>query len=108
MTIDPQPLALPTLSVTEVQGFTALRSFLLRVLPEGTEVVRGQDNRVPEPVAANFVVMTPLLQPRLGTNEVSYFDDVITGSISGTVLAVSAVGRLQLPLAPGMLLLDGV
>lgn len=107
-TNDPQPAATPTLSVTEAQVLAALRSFLLGVLPSGTEVIRGQDNRVPEPVAPNFIVMTPLLQPRLGTNEVSYFDDVFTGSIGTGVLTVSSIDRLQLGLSTGMLLLDGV
>lgn len=108
MANDPQPAALPTLSLTEAQVLTALRSFLLSVLPSGTEVVRGQDNRVPEPGVANFVVMTPLMQPRLGTNEVSYFDDVFTGSIGTGVLTVESIDRLQLGLSTGMLLLDAV
>lgn len=106
--VDPQPVAPPVLILTEVQTFTALRAFLLRVLPAGTDVVRGQDNRVPEPRVSNFVVMTPLSQPRLGTNRTTYFDDVVTGSIAGTVLTVSEIVRLQVALAPGMLILDGV
>lgn len=104
--VDPQPAGVPTLSLTEVQALTSLRSFLLGILPSGTEVIRGQDNRVPEPAVANFVVMTPLMQPRLGTNEVSYFDDVVTGEIAGTVLTVTDIARLQLGLSTGMLLLD--
>lgn len=87
---DPQPAATPTLSPTESQTLAALRSFLLAVLPTGTEVVRGQDNRVPEPIGPNFVVMTPLTQPRLGTNEVTYFDDVFVASIVGTTMTVYA------------------
>jgi hypothetical protein len=58
----------PVLSLTESQTLTALRSFLLAVLPAGVEVVRGLDNRVPEPAGANFVVMTPIMRERLETN----------------------------------------
>ena len=105
---DPQPPALPVLSLTEAQTLTALRAFLLGVVPAGTAVIRGQDNRVAEPASQDFVVMTPILQPRLGTNETAYFDDVFTGSISGTTLTVTVVARGQAPLAPGMLLLDGL
>jgi hypothetical protein len=64
----------PTISLTESQTLTALRSFLLAVLPTGTEVVKGQDNRVPEPAGSNFIVMTPTLQSRIETNTDSYSD----------------------------------
>jgi hypothetical protein len=47
---------------------TALRAFLLSILPSGTEVIEGLDNRVPEPKKANFVTMTVLRRPRLATN----------------------------------------
>ena len=60
------------LSLTEAQIFTALRSFLLDVLPAGTPVFKAQDNRVPEPTATDFVSMTPILRERLETNVDSY------------------------------------
>lgn len=47
---------------------TALRTFLLGALPAPVEVVRGQDNRVPEPTTDTFVVMTPSRRARLATN----------------------------------------
>lgn len=46
----------------------AVRTFLLGVLPTGWEVFQGQDNRVPEPAAPNFIVMTPAHRVRLSTN----------------------------------------
>lgn len=46
-------------ALTEEAILTALRAFLLAVLPAGVEVVAGQDNGVPEPVAGDHVVMTP-------------------------------------------------
>lgn len=63
-----------TLSLTESQTLTALRTFLTGLLPAGVEVVRGQTNRVPEPAGADFVVMTPILRQRLATNTDTYTD----------------------------------
>src|SRR6185437_12579299 len=96
------------LSLTEDQAFTALRAFLLSILPAGVEVVQAQDNRVPEPSGADFVLMTPLRQERLSYNETTYQDNVFTGSIAATVLAVTAVAQSEgAGIQPGMLLTDG-
>lgn len=54
---------------------TAMRAFLLAVLPDGTEVFEGLDNRVPEPSNANFVTMTTLRRPRLATNQDTLNED---------------------------------
>ena len=78
-------MTVPTLSLTEAQAMTALRTFLLGALPAGTEVIRGEVNRVPEPIGPNFIVMWPLRQERLETNETAYYDNVLTGSIAATV-----------------------
>lgn len=76
---------------TQSNVAAALRSFLLAVLPDGTEVILAQDNRVPEPAGTEFVVMTPLRFERLRTN-VDLSDDVkFTASIAGTAMTVSAV-----------------
>ncbi|CAE6857265.1 hypothetical protein R75461_07783 [Paraburkholderia nemoris] len=64
----------PGLSLTESTSLTALRAFLLSVLPPCTEVIQGQENRLPEPPDADFVVMTPILRERLETNVTTYFD----------------------------------
>lgn len=48
-----------TPSLTLTATFSALRTFLLAILPAQTEVVQGQANRVPMPQSGNFVVMTP-------------------------------------------------
>lgn len=80
-----------SLSLSEVQTLTALRSFLLSIMPAGMEIVRGQDNRVPEPAGPNFITMTPILRSRLETNVSTYADCAFTGSISGTTLTVTAV-----------------
>lgn len=80
-----------SLSLTEVQTLTALRTFLLSILPFGIEVIRGQDNRVSEPQGVNFVEMTPILRSRLGTNVDTYQDCAFTGSISGSTLTIMAM-----------------
>jgi hypothetical protein len=80
-----------SLSLTEVQIFTALRGFLLSVLPPGVECIKGQDNRVSEPAAQDFVVMTPILRERLETNVDAYSDTAFTGSITGNTLTVTNV-----------------
>ncbi len=105
---DPQPAVLPTLTLTDTQALTALRAFLLTLVLPGTEVLLAQVNRVPEPAGADFIIMTPLLQRRLGTNTVTYFDNVFTGSITGSVLTVSAVAKPASPLSAGMLLTDTI
>ncbi|MGZ2484275.1 hypothetical protein ACVITL_002798 [Rhizobium pisi] len=78
-------------SPTQSNILTALRSFLLAVLPAGTEVVQGQENRVPEPIGDDFVIMTPFLQNRLATNIDTYADVSFTASIAGMVMTVTAV-----------------
>lgn len=64
----------PALSATESDALGVLRAFLLGILADGTEVIRGLDNRVPEPVGADFVVMTPILRERIETNVSTYRD----------------------------------
>lgn len=95
----------PTLSLTESQALTALRSFLVGALPSGVDVIRGQVNRVPEPAGPNFVVFWPIRQERLSTNVVTYTDAVATASIAGTIATVTQVisGALQ----GGGTLIDG-
>lgn len=86
-----------TLSFREADVLSALRSFLIGVLPPNTEVVKGQGNRVPEPSGANgtltgdFVVMTPIARDRIETNVDAYLDCAFTASIAGTLMTVSAV-----------------
>jgi hypothetical protein len=99
-------VTLPTLSITEARAMTALRTFLLGAMPTGTEVFRGEVNRVPEPRGTDFIVMWPIFQRRLGTNETTYQDNIVTASIAGTVMSVTAVARGGL--ADGVALIDAV
>lgn len=88
-----------TISPTELDCFKVLRTFLLSVLPLGADVIRGQVNRVPEPLDANFIVVWGLRRPRLATNIDSEADVRLTGSISGTTLTVSdvSIGTITVP-----------
>jgi hypothetical protein len=80
-----------TPTVTESMCLQATGNFLLAVLPAGATVIRGQPNRVPEPTAERFVVMTPLSRMRQSTNVDTSADVYFTGDIAGTTLTVSAV-----------------
>jgi len=91
-----------TLSITEANVFKALGDFLTSVLPVGVTVVRGQQNRVPEPASVDHVVMWPLNKSRLSQNVDDYSDIAFIGSISGTTLSVSSV--LQGTIAVGLYL----
>jgi hypothetical protein len=81
----------PTPDQSGVQ--TALRSFLLDVIPAGIEIIEGQDNRSPEPVGTDFIVLTTLRRIRLATNFDTVADVKFTGSIAGTVMTVTSVTR---------------
>jgi hypothetical protein len=73
---------------------TALRGFLLSVLPDGSDAILGQLNRVPEPSASDFVVMWPIRRRRFATNVDAFADCEFTASIgpSSTTMTVTAVG----------------
>lgn len=79
-----------TAAPTRVDVFTALRSFLLAVLPAGIEVVRAQVNRVPQPPGTDYVVMTPISTTRLTTNVDVWADRITGGTSSGGVTAVQS------------------
>lgn len=86
-----------TVSPNQDDIYTALRGFLVGILPAGVEVVQGQINRVPEPQGQDFVVMWAINRPRLSTNVDGAQDILFTASIAATLLTVSAVnlGELQ-------------
>ena len=56
-----------TINYTEQDIYTALRAWLLSVLPTGWEVIQGQENLVPMPIG-QFVLMTSNGYERLATN----------------------------------------
>ena len=69
----------PVPSQSNIQ--VALRAFLLNILPAGTQVIQGQDNRVSEPSVGDFVVITPIRRERIETNTDTFNDCAFTGSI---------------------------
>lgn len=80
-----------TLNLNEAAVFTSLRGFLLSILPAGVPVIRAYANRVPEPGAADFVLMSQLTDRRISTNIDVPADCAFTGTIAGTQMTVTAV-----------------
>lgn len=60
-----------SIDFTEEQALTALRAFLLHVLPNGFVVIAGQQNNVPLP-KGGVVVMTPLFFNTLSVPATQY------------------------------------
>ncbi len=81
-----------TVSPSESDIQSALRSFCLSVLPAGTDCIAAQINRVPEPHSPNFAVMTPMRRVRLATNIHVEADCSFTATIAGPVMTVTELG----------------
>ena len=76
--------------VSEYDIFVALRAFIMGVVP-GIEVVRGLVNRVDEPQADNFIVITPIMRERLEWNTDSYAD---VETLAFTALTSPSIGAV--------------
>jgi hypothetical protein len=87
-----------TISLTDSDILTVLRSFILSVLPTDVEVVQGQANRVAEPQGDDFVMMWPVSRSRLATNIEVMYDTKLMGTISGYTLTCSGVSTGALTL----------
>lgn len=59
------------IDVTEDHVLTGLRAWLLHALPDGTQVITGQQNMAPLPLG-RVVVMTPLMQTALDVPTTKY------------------------------------
>jgi len=64
-----------TVSITDSDVFTALRTFLLTVTSNALAVIQGLDNRVPMPTGG-FILMQGITRERLATNIDSYTLDL--------------------------------
>lgn len=64
-----------TIDLTETLILAALRTVLIGFVLPGTEVIRTEINRVPEPKTATFVTMTPTKRERLASDVVTYDPD---------------------------------
>lgn len=67
----PAEAALPV-SVPEDQMVDAIKAFIQGIVGTGVPVVRGQDNRVPQPASGNYFVVTPSARHRIATNQDTY------------------------------------
>jgi len=95
---------IPTISLIETQAFQAIRVFLTTVVSSDVEVIRGQDNRVGEPLSPDFCIIWPLLQQRLSTNRTTYSDNYILGFITNNILTVEQLLSGNVPI--GQLVFD--
>jgi hypothetical protein len=68
---------------------SAVRSFLLDVMPQGMEIIEGLDNLVPEPQGSDFIVITPIMRERLATNIHFNHDCAFDASINNNQLTVT-------------------
>jgi hypothetical protein len=80
-----------SVSITEQNVFLVLWNFLTAILPAGTPIVQGIQNRVSEPANTDFVEMWPLDRTRLATNVDTYIDCAFEASIAAQVMTVSTV-----------------
>lgn len=86
-----------TISLTETAIFTALGAVLATfgltssTPGQSVSIVRGQNNRTPEPIETDFIVLWPVLRGRLATNIHVYTDVEIIGSITNNVLTITEV-----------------
>ena len=109
MSISPDAIVLNQI---EANGFQALGQFIQAYSnPNPITVVRalgatapGSNVRLPEPINGDFVVMSSIHQERLEWNETTFSDNICVGSITETILTVSALTRGIL--ADGQLLMD--
>lgn len=78
-----------TIAPTQSNAQAMLKNFLASILPPDVAIVTAQQNRVAEPQAPNFVVMTPIRFTRLRTNVATYDDAHFIGIIAGSTLTIS-------------------
>lgn len=93
------PVTAPAIvDVTEAMIRATLRSALLLICPTGTDIIRAQVNRVPEPKQQDFIVITSLWRRRLATNY-DVTEDVIAAA------TVDIAGNMNVTTVQGVLLL---
>lgn len=71
------------LDITDTDVYTAVAAFLALVVPAGTPILQGQQNRIPMP-GSDCVLMTSLGADRIGTNTdgVTFANGAFTASVS--------------------------
>lgn len=79
----------PTPTVSNIMQ--QLGAFVSAVLPSDVVITQGQPNRVAEPAALRFAIMSPPRFERLETNVDTATDANFTGSVAGTTMTITAV-----------------
>jgi hypothetical protein len=78
------------LDISDAEIYVALEGFFKLIVPNGTPIIRGQQNRIPEPNVP-CVVMTTIGAPRrIGTNAENTEATVVDGEITGFEALVEA------------------
>lgn len=80
-----------SISPSQDDVYNVLTAFLTAIMPAGMPIVRGQENRVPQPRRKNQIVLWPLRLPRIMTNIDDYEDCAFTAAIADDTMTVSAV-----------------
>ena len=79
-----------SLSITESQLFSNVRLAILPLF--NAEIVRGLDNQVSPPIG-DYIVITPIMNVRQGTNETTYTQDLRNDSVLYTyTIQIDAYG----------------
>lgn len=78
-------------SPTQDDTLTVLKALLGTIVLDDTEIFQSQENRVPEPVVDNYIMMTPRGRHRLSTNRDSFLDCAFAASILNNQLTVTAI-----------------
>lgn len=77
------------LNITDTDVYTALGAFIALCVPQGTTIMKGQQNRVAMP-AGSCVVLTTLGEPeRIGTNADGVTPVVVNGVLTGFSASVT-------------------
>lgn len=78
------------LDISDAEIYTALEGFFKLIVPNGTQIQRGQQNRVPRPIGP-CVIMTTIGAPRrIGTNAENTEAVVVDKEIKGFETTVEA------------------
>lgn len=78
------------IDITDTDVYTALVSFAQLVVPSGTPILRGQQNRIPEPNVPCVILTTLGTPKRIGTNADGTAPIIVDDQITGFTASVTA------------------
>ena len=78
------------LDIDDTAIYTAVKAFAALIVPTGTPIQRGQQNRVPMPDVPCVILTTLGVPTRIGTNAENTEAVIVDGEITGFTAAVKA------------------